>query len=63
MHVSLDPQFTMVPGVFRDPRFEIFDLEPVFDIDGEKKGGSRGGRIQDKKKDLTMKIMKESICL
>lgn len=39
VHVPFDPQLTLMPGVFRDPGFEVFNLKPVFDIDGEKEGG------------------------
>lgn len=37
MHVVLDPQFSFGPCFRCDPGFEVFNLEPVFNIDGEKK--------------------------
>jgi hypothetical protein len=34
VNIFLDAQFAFVPGGERNPGFEIFYLEPVFDVDG-----------------------------
>jgi hypothetical protein len=37
VYVSLDPKLALGPGVEGDPGFEVFHLEPVFDVDGDEK--------------------------
>jgi hypothetical protein len=37
MDVALDAEFALIPGFEGNPGFEIFHLEPVFDVDGQEK--------------------------
>jgi hypothetical protein len=34
VHVTFDAEFALIPGGERYPGFEVFHLEPVFDVDG-----------------------------
>jgi hypothetical protein len=34
MDIAFDTQLALIPGLERYPGFEVFHLEPVFDING-----------------------------
>ena len=39
--VGFHAQLPAAPGGEGDPRPQVFDLEPVFDVDGEEKRGQK----------------------